>query len=712
MEETVRFPRLIRFGTFELDPQSGELRKSGLKLKLTGLPFQVLAILLEQPGVVVTREELQKRLWPDTFVDVDHSLNTAINKIREVLGDSAESPRFVETLPRRGYRFIAPVEGMSSPATQGEGSDGGAQVPRQFRAVRLSILIGVSVILAAATFLISSRASRRLPRVTASTQLSFSGRILGPLFPPPLMIHPLAALATDGNRVYFSASSGFTFKLAYVSTAGGDIAFMEVPLEAELRNISPDGEMLLAYGSIGASEENHLWLVPTAGGGPRRLGAIDGQDGAWSPDGRHIVYADGNDLYLAERDGNNGRKLVTTPGKAFWIGSPNATRLRFTLLDSKTKVPTLWECRTDGTNLHRLALSADDQSQLCCGEWTPDGRYFLFRALLDRRADFWLVRDTHYFGGDSKATRLTNGPLDSVAVIPSHNGKRFFALEAQPKFELQTYDLKTRRLTPLLAGVSAIKASVSPNAQWIAWVETRDKETILWRSKRDGSERLQLTAPPLSVFQLAFAPDGKQIAFTGRLPDRPWRIFVVPLIGGEPEALTPDDHNAVDPSWSPDGHSLMFGGAPDDWEAALPPRAISILNLNSKQFTLLPHSEGLFSPQWSPNGRYVVAKPQSQPTLLLFDFATQNWTELLSPVGLDFPFWSNDSEYVYFNDADSKALMRVVRASRKVEELLDLRAVDPNALSCLAYAITPDGAIEIVSSMAGGDIHALDVDLP
>ena len=122
------------------------------------------------------------------------------------------------------------------------------------------------------------------------------------------------------------------------------------------------------------------------------------------------------------------------------------------------------------------------------------------------------------------ATRLTNGPLDAVAVIPSHNGKRLFALEAQPKFELQTYDLKTRRLTPLLAGVSAIKANVSPNAQWIAWIETRDKETILWRSKRDGSERLQLTAPPLSVFHLAFAPDGKRIAFTDRLLTDPGGI--------------------------------------------------------------------------------------------------------------------------------------------------------------------------------------------
>src|SRR5437667_1816583 len=110
--------RLVRFATFEVDLQTGELRKAGQKLKFSGQPFHVFAILLERPGEVVTRDELQKRLWPDTFVDVDHNLNSAINKIREVLGDSAESPRFVETLPRRGYRFIASVDNAVPPSNQ------------------------------------------------------------------------------------------------------------------------------------------------------------------------------------------------------------------------------------------------------------------------------------------------------------------------------------------------------------------------------------------------------------------------------------------------------------------------------------------------------------------------------------------------------------------------------------------------------------------
>src|SRR5712691_12915740 len=108
--------RVLRFDTFELDLRAGELRKRGVKLHLQGQPVQLLAILLQSAGNLVTREELRSQLWPaDTFVDFDHSLHNAIGRIREVLGDSAEMPRYIETLPRRGYRFIAPVEEVQEP---------------------------------------------------------------------------------------------------------------------------------------------------------------------------------------------------------------------------------------------------------------------------------------------------------------------------------------------------------------------------------------------------------------------------------------------------------------------------------------------------------------------------------------------------------------------------------------------------------------------
>src|SRR6266403_3755843 len=115
MEQTHRSPRNVRFGVFEADMEAGELRKHGLRLKLSEQPFQILAILVARPGEVVSREELRERLWPgDTFVDFDHGLNNAVMRLREVLGDSSDRPRFIETLPRRGYRFIAPIEEVHS----------------------------------------------------------------------------------------------------------------------------------------------------------------------------------------------------------------------------------------------------------------------------------------------------------------------------------------------------------------------------------------------------------------------------------------------------------------------------------------------------------------------------------------------------------------------------------------------------------------------
>jgi TolB-like protein/DNA-binding winged helix-turn-helix (wHTH) protein/Flp pilus assembly protein TadD len=150
---------VVRFATFEVDLRSGELRKGGVKLKLGGQPFQVLAILLEHAGAVVTRDELQKRLWPDTFVDVDHNLNTAINKIREVLGDSAENPRFVETLPRRGYRFVGALQQtpFSAPAHSADmaGFNIGSVTPKRQRTWRSRVGLATATAIALAAFLAS-----------------------------------------------------------------------------------------------------------------------------------------------------------------------------------------------------------------------------------------------------------------------------------------------------------------------------------------------------------------------------------------------------------------------------------------------------------------------------------------------------------------------------------------------------------------------------
>src|SRR5580765_4462639 len=149
--ELVPNSQVMRFGTYEVDLRLGELRKNGIRVKLTGQPFQILVLLLEHPGDLVTREQLQRRLWPsDTFVDFDRGLNAAINRVREALGDSAENPRFVETLPRRGYRFIAHLEGTKTPMAPAEEPGSGAWHELRVRSkiLRYSIVLAGVVLLA------------------------------------------------------------------------------------------------------------------------------------------------------------------------------------------------------------------------------------------------------------------------------------------------------------------------------------------------------------------------------------------------------------------------------------------------------------------------------------------------------------------------------------------------------------------------------------
>ena len=252
MEQAVHSPRLVRFETFEVDVRAGELRKAGVRLKLPGQPFQVLAILLERPGEVVTREELQKRLWPDTFVDVDHNLNTAINKIREVLGDSAESPRFVETLPRRGYRFVAPVEGTQT--TEVPGGSGVRQESRMPWVRRTSILFVVLVLLAAVGFFIyrrlqspASLAQRTLTRLTFDDGLQIG-----------------ATWSPDGRFIAYSSNRGGKFDIWVQQVSGGDpVQITKGPGHNWQPDWSPDGKYI-AYRS--EDGDGGLFVVPALGG--------------------------------------------------------------------------------------------------------------------------------------------------------------------------------------------------------------------------------------------------------------------------------------------------------------------------------------------------------------------------------------------------------------------------------------------------------------
>jgi DNA-binding winged helix-turn-helix (wHTH) protein len=284
MAESAAKSNIIQFGLFELDLQARELRKSGIRIKLQEQPFQILSMLLERPGEIVSREELQKRLWPgDTFVDFDLSLNSAVKKLRQALNDDSENPRFIETLYRRGYRFIGPISGVARLEAVQPPSAAPAQ-PTPIQPISAEKVSGPSrtiahhrrVLLFFGTLLLLGLAALiwfgrfQPPRVLGYTQITHDGRFKG-------------GIVTDGERLYFSEMDGNHFVVAQVSSGGGETAILPTPFaNVFVGDISPDGSSLLVANFKGTGSAAALWTLPLPAGTPRRMGDLAPTSAAWT----------------------------------------------------------------------------------------------------------------------------------------------------------------------------------------------------------------------------------------------------------------------------------------------------------------------------------------------------------------------------------------------------------------------------------------------
>jgi len=291
--------------------------------------------------------------------------------------------------------------------------------------------------------------------------------------------------------------------------------------------------------------------------------------------------------------------------------------------------------------------------------------------------------------------------------VPSRDGKKLFAIQGAPRGELVRYDAKSRQFLPYLSGISAIHLSFSKDGQWVVYISYPDG--ALWRSKMDGTERLQLATPPMQVVMPKWSPDGKQIAFAGSVPGEPKHIYIVSADGGAPKEVTKGDRAEIIPNWSRDGDSLFFSNGSTEIV-----KAIYQLNLKTNQLTTLPGSEGKGFSRLSPDDNYIAALSTDGP-LMLFDMKSQKWSEL-TPNRADYLAWSQDGKYVYFSSTaeGEPAFYRVQIKDHKLERVVSLKDVKrPTSGSFGDWTgLAPDDSPLALRDISTYEIYALDWQLP
>ncbi len=643
------------------------------------------------------------RLNPNLPVELEQITSKALEKDRKLRYQSASD---VGVDLKRLKREVE--SGRTGAVSAYTGTTAVAMAPKSQRKMSWkTIAIGAAALLVVGVAAWLLRPGLPLPRITGSTQIThdglpkdFNGQV-GPI------------VLTDGPRLFVQESVGGHFVVAQVSASGGETVPIPTPFQNIcLDNISPDKSELLIGTFTGIELDQPLWGLPVLGGSPRRLGNTLATDGTWMPNG-DLLVAHGGDLQVVNPDTNASHKFASLPDYTFWLRwSPDGRALRFTV--TAPSGYQMWEVAADGSNLHRVLQNWHEPANAHNGNWTPDGKYFVFQSIRNGRADLWAIREKEDFfhKANHAPVQLTSGPLSFLSPQPSLDGKRIFAIGEQSRGELERFDVKSGQFVPYLAGISASNVSFSRDGQWVTYVTY--PESILWRSRIDGSDKLQLTSPPFTLDHPAWSADGKKILFEGFFPGKNNAVYVVPAQGGSPQQVFGGpDYYVVFPQWTQDGKSIIFERSRLKGSSNIQ-NDIDVLDVQTGKVSTLPGSENLDSPVLSPDERFLVATTSDRLKIMLFDFATQKWADL-AKTSIGAMHWTRDGKYVYFDSGSGPepAISRVRMADRKLERVTGLKDFRRVEFSQFPWSgLTPDGAPLLLRDVGTQEVYALDFEAP
>jgi Tol biopolymer transport system component/DNA-binding winged helix-turn-helix (wHTH) protein len=642
----VNTPRTWRFGVFELDASSGELRRNGTVVKLREQPARILLLLLEHAGQMVTREQLRQHLWPsDTFVDFDHSVNSAVMKLREALGDSADKPLYIETIPRRGYRFVAPVSqpgdtqngGALSRLTVGsepalsntrEQSNGSIEVPsnkpdekqgrRRLLSRKLALLIllvvsaiGIAALIRSASLRSFFLQSRIQPKPSSGEPNRVSSNLRSSILTSAPGDAKFPSFSPDGRQIAF-VWDGIERRHydIYVQLVGGDTPLQlthhergdGVPGPPQW---SPNGREI-AFARCN-SERDGVYTVPALGGAERRLTnspcrySLAGRP-IWTPDSKAMVMLD-----QCVPGGPRGVVLfsfATGEKRCLMAGSPEDFAADNALSPDGRTVAFFHQTEAGMSEIYAAPLSGGVPRRLVSTGtffwnlmWTPDGKSIVFYSYRGNRVRAWRVP-------------VAGGPLEPEMTYPgvgsiSQDGRRLAYTESRTGEAPATWraDLSNaggpvlRKRKLIYSQFPEGAAQPSPDGTRLALESGRSGTIQIWLNSTDGDHPVQLTDIRGLTGTPRWSPDGRWIAFDSAQPDHA-QIYVIDAEGRNLHAITQGDFDNVVPSWSRDGKSIYFTsnrtGSRQIWKH-------STENGSEKQVT----DRGGFSPFESYDGRTI-----------------------------------------------------------------------------------------------------------
>jgi len=749
VKETHHSSRLVRFGVFEVDLQAGELRKSGVKLKLAGQPFQVLTILLEHPDEVVTREELQK-LWPD-FVDAEHNLNTAINKIRDVLGDSAENPRFIETLPRRGYRFVVPVNGIPASLgawkTQGTEAVGPAESPnRHVRRRLLAYLAGaIALVLLSSVVLMLQyrRPSRLTPRPRALTRITFD---------PGLQIG--ATWSPDGRFVAYSSDRGGKFDIWVQQVTGGDpVQVTHGPGQNWQPDWSPDGKYI-AYRS--EREEQGIYIIPALGGaGLERKITSYGYKPKWSPDSSQILlqrdftFLSTNKFYVVRLDGTPPREIVSNlvakenlwPGLAVW--RPGTEKVSFWVGDPGPS-PSFWVVSISGLDGMRIAVTPEVENELrevalegvswehpgdFSFAWSPLGKAVYFERSYRGARNIWkMTLDPQRFHGTA-VERLTAGPGPDTGLAVSPDGQKlaFTSKSERIRSWLFPLDPNSGRLrgegrSVSSASIVAWEQALSPDGKKIAFTGYRSGKAELWEKQLADEPESPVIADGNERRYAQWSPDNKRLAYSRVCREGRLQIMLWSVETRSEQPLTSCVNDILPFDWSPDGEHLLAiqrDSKTRREEVWLVPVAAAPHAETAAEKLISDRARDLFQPHFSPDGRWIAFEAVADlPTtvesrLYLMSASGGAWTPITDgKQWTDKPRWASDGKTIYFVAQDNgffnvwgqrfnSSAGKPVGAPFRVTSFHNSKMMIPVQIPAVALSLTRDHLLLTIEEVSG-----------